>query len=56
VATAQRKCFNVATIPLPSPPTDKVPKLLGGRFTIRNGSIIILKRDSRQGDAVLAPN
>jgi hypothetical protein len=47
---------SVATIPLPSPLTDRVPKLLGGRFTIRNGSIIILKRDSRQADAVLAPN
>ena len=46
----------VATIPLPSPLTDKVPKLLGARFTIRNGAIIILKRDSRRADAVLAPN
>jgi hypothetical protein len=35
--------------------TDKVPKLLGARFTIRNGAIII-KRDSREADAVLAPN
>jgi hypothetical protein len=46
----------IATIPLPSPLTDKVPKLLGSRFTIRNGAIIILKRDSHQADAVLAPN
>jgi hypothetical protein len=45
-----------AMIPLPSQLTDKVPKLLGGKFTIRNGAIIILKRDSRQADAVLAPN
>jgi len=44
------------TIPLPSPLTDKIPKLLGGRFTIRNGAIVILKRDSRQADAVLPPN
>ena len=44
------------TIPLPSPLTDKVPKLLGARFTIRNGAIVIIKRDSRQADAVLAPN
>jgi hypothetical protein len=43
-------------IPLPSPLVDKVPKLLGGKFTIRNGAIIIVKRDSRQADAVLAPN
>jgi hypothetical protein len=44
------------TIPLPSPLTDKIPKLLGARFTIRNGAIIILKRGSRQADAVLGPN
>ena len=43
-------------IPLPSPLVDKVPKLLGGKFTIRNGAIIIVKRDSGQADAVLAPN
>ena len=43
-------------IPLPSQLTDKLPKLLGGKFTIRNGKIIIIKRDSRQADAVLAPN
>jgi hypothetical protein len=47
---------SVATIPLPSPLTDKVPKLLGGRFTIRNGAIVIIKRDSNQADAVLMPN
>jgi hypothetical protein len=47
---------NNATIPLPSALTDKVPKLLGGRFTIRNGSIVIIKRDSHQADAVLTPN
>src|SRR5205823_12382669 len=44
------------TIPLPSSITDKVPKLLGARFTIRNGSIIIVRRDGRQADAVLGPN
>jgi hypothetical protein len=44
------------TIPLPSPLTDKIPKLLGGRFTIRNGAIVILKRDSHQAYAVLPPN
>jgi hypothetical protein len=43
-------------IPLPSQLTDKVPKLVGGKFSIRNGVIIIVKRDSRQADAVLAPN
>ena len=45
-----------AMIPLPSPLTDKVPKLLGGKFTTRDGAIIIVKRASRQVDAVLAPN
>src|SRR5262249_16916572 len=44
-----------ATIPVPSPLTDKVPKLLGARFTIRNGAIILIKRDSHQADAVLPP-
>ena len=44
------------TIPLPSPLTDKLPKLLGASFAIRNGAIIIVRRDSRQVDAVLAPN
>jgi len=43
-------------IPLPSPLMEKIPKLLGARFTTRNGSIIIVRRDSRQADAVLPPN
>jgi hypothetical protein len=47
---------SVATIPLPSQLMEKIPKLLGARFTTRNGSIIIVRRDSRQADAVLAPN
>jgi hypothetical protein len=46
----------IATIPLPSQLMEKIPKLLGGRFTTRNGSIIILRRDSRQADVVLPPN
>ena len=37
-----------ATVPL--------PKLLGARFTIRNGAILIIRRNSRQIDAVLGPN
>ncbi|MBR0800837.1 hypothetical protein JQ615_36295 [Bradyrhizobium jicamae] len=41
------------TIPLPSSLTEKVPKLLGARFATRNGSIIIVRKDSRQVDAVL---
>ena len=45
-----------AMIPLPSPVTEKVPKLAGAKFTTRNGSIIIVRRDSRQADAVLPPN
>jgi hypothetical protein len=44
------------TIPFPSPVTEKVPKLLGARFTIRNGAILIVRRDSRQIDAVLGPS
>jgi hypothetical protein len=44
------------TIPLPSSLMDKLPRLLGGRFTIRNGTIVILRRDSRQADAVIGPN
>ena len=46
----------IATIPLPSQLMEKIPKLLGARFTTRNGSIIILRRDSRQADIVLPPN
>jgi hypothetical protein len=38
-----------AMIPLPSPLTEKVPKLLGGKFTTRDGTIIIVKRASRPG-------
>jgi hypothetical protein len=45
-----------AMIPLPSQLTEKVPKLLGAKFTTRNGAIIIIKRNSRQADAVLAAN
>jgi hypothetical protein len=62
VAGAAAPAINVgdpvegAMIPLPSPLVDKLPKLAGGKFTIRNGAIIIVKRDSRQADAVLAPN
>jgi hypothetical protein len=45
-----------AMIPLPSPVTDKLPKLLGARFAIRNGTIIIVRKGSHRADAVLAPN
>jgi cell division protein FtsB len=45
-----------AMIPLPSALTEKIPKLLGARFAIRNGAIIIVRKDSRQADAVLGPN
>jgi hypothetical protein len=45
-----------AMIPLPSQLAEKIPKLRGARFTTRNGSIIIVRRDSRQADAVLPPN
>jgi hypothetical protein len=45
-----------AMIPLPSQLAEKIPKLRGARFTTRNGSIIIVRRNSRQADAVLPPN
>ena len=44
------------TIPFPSPLAEKISKLIGARFAIRNGAIIILKKDSRRADAVLGPN
>ncbi|WP_143271596.1 hypothetical protein [Bradyrhizobium mercantei] len=43
-------------IPLPSPLTEKIPRLVGARFSIRNGAIIISARNSRRIDAVLMPN
>lgn len=45
--------FTGGAIPLPSPVTDKIPKLIGARFAIRNGAIVIVRKDSRQADAVL---
>ena len=48
--------ISIATIPLPSALMEKIPKLLGARFTTRNGAIVILRRDSRQADIVLPPN
>ena len=45
-----------ATIPLPSQLMDKIPKLLGARFTTRNGAIIITGNNSRRADAVVGPN
>lgn len=44
------------TIPFPSPITEKVRRLLGARFTIRNGIIVITRNGSRQADAVIGPN
>ncbi|WP_456669874.1 hypothetical protein [Bradyrhizobium sp. USDA 3240] len=43
-------------IPLPSSLTEKVPRLIGGRFATRNGVIIISTRNSRRVDALLTPN
>lgn len=40
------------TIPFPSPVTEKVRKLIGARFAIRNGTIMIVSKDNRQADAV----
>jgi hypothetical protein len=44
------------TIPVPSAVSEKVPKLAGARFTIRNGAIVIVRSGSRYADAVLAQN
>jgi hypothetical protein len=44
------------TIPVPSPLTEKISKLIGARFAIKNGVIVILRKDSRRADAVLGPN
>lgn len=48
--------FDGATVPLPAPLTEKMPKLLGARFAIRDGAIVILKRGSDRVNAVLLPN
>lgn len=44
------------TIPFPSPITEKVRKLLGARFTIRNGVILITRNGSHHVDAVIGSN
>jgi hypothetical protein len=44
------------TSPFPSPITDKVRKLLGARFNIRNGIIVITLNGSNRADAVIGPN
>jgi len=44
------------TSPFPSPITDRVPKLLGARFNIRNGIIVITLNGSNHADAVIGPD
>lgn len=44
------------TIPFPSPITERVPKLIGARFSIRNGTIIISGHSSARVDAVIGSN
>ncbi|MBB4377203.1 hypothetical protein SAMN05216573_10382 [Bradyrhizobium sp. Rc3b] len=44
------------TVPFPSPITEKVRKLLGARFTVRNGVVVIIRSGSRHADAVIGPN
>jgi len=44
------------TVPFPSPITEKVRKLLGARFTVRNGVVVIVRSGSRHADAVIGPN
>lgn len=43
-------------IPFPAPITDKVRKLLGARFTIRNGVIVIIRKGSDHADVVIGPS
>lgn len=43
-------------VPFPFPITEKVRKLLGARFTVRNGIIVIIRSGSRHADAVIGPN
>lgn len=43
-------------VPFPFPITEKVRKLLGARFTVRNGIIVIMRSGSRHADAVIGPN
>jgi hypothetical protein len=46
-----------ALLPLPAQIAGKVPRLVGGSFTIdRNGAIVIALRNSRVADAVIQPN
>jgi hypothetical protein len=43
-------------MPMPSQIADRIPQLVGARFmTDRNGAIVIVRRGSRQADAVIAP-
>ncbi|MGY4602841.1 cell division protein FtsL [Bradyrhizobium sp. USDA 4474] len=44
------------TIPFPSQVTEKVRKLTGARFTIRNGVILITRNGSNRADVVIGPN
>jgi hypothetical protein len=48
--------IGTATIPLPSSLTEKVPRLIGARFTTRNGAIIISAKGSLRADLVLPRN
>ena len=46
-----------ALLPLPAQIGAKLPRLVGGRFTIdRNGAIVIALRNSRVADAIIQPN
>lgn len=44
------------TIPFPSSITEKVQKLLGAKFTIRDGVIVITRNGSHHADVVIRPN
>jgi hypothetical protein len=48
---------NHVLVPLPSQITDKVPKLVGARFTTdRNGSIVIVTVNGGRADFIIPPN
>ena len=48
--------IGTTTIPLPSSLTEKVPRLVGARFTTRNGAIVISTKGSRRAVVVLSRN
>jgi hypothetical protein len=48
--------IGTTTIPLPSSLTEKIPRLVGARFTTRNGAIVISTKGSLRADVVVPRN